>query len=207
VIDFLADGVPYYPAMFGACVLSGMFWPWPEDVPLVYAGMCIAAGRADWGLTLLAAGGAVAIRDLIAFFIGRVVGELLLERPMVIRLVGVRRLMRAKQLIDDYDARAVLAGRFFVGMRAPIFIVAGAMGVPLRRFLVWDGIGLAIVIPTTLILGYTFGQPLLDGFLAVWHGTRWLGPIAVLAVVAWRVARAARRAQLASTAGATDEDD
>lgn len=207
MIDLLA-GLPLYPALFGACVLSGLFWPWPEDVPLVYAGMCIAAGRADWAATLVILGSAVAIRDLIAFAIGRIVGELLLERPLVIRLIGLRRLDRARRMVAANEARAVLAGRFFVGMRAPIFIVAGAMGVPLRRFLVWDALGLLLVIPTTLWLGFEFGQPLLDVFLSVWHATRWVGPALIAGIVAWRVVRAARRGRLASTVGsATDDDD
>lgn len=207
MIEYLADGVPFYPALFGACALSGLFWPWPEDVPLIYGGMCIAASRAGWLPTVLIAGSAVAVRDVIAFGIGRVVGDLLLERPFVIRLFGQKRLNRAQRLVDEHDARAVLAGRFLLGMRAPVFIVAGAMGVPLRRFVMWDAIGLAIVIPTTLLLGATFGQPLLDGFLAVWHGTRWLAPAVAMGLIAWASLRAVRRRRLASAIGTADDDD
>lgn len=208
MMQFLTDGVPFYPALFGACALSGIFWPWPEDVPLIYAGMCISADRAGLVPTILIAIIAVAVRDVISFGIGRVVGDLLLERPFVIRLFGQKRLLRAQKLIDDHDARAVLAGRFFLGMRAPVFMVAGAMGVPLRRFLLWDALGLLIVIPLTLFLGATFGQPLLDGFLEVWHGTRWLAPAVAMGLIAWASLRfAKKRRQIASTAGTADVDD
>lgn len=206
MFDFGAD-VPHYPALFGACVLSGMVWPWPEDVPLLYGGMCIQAGRATWAPTLAIATSSVLVRDLIAFFSGRVLGELLLDRPLTARIVGAKRLARARALVEDHGSRAVFAGRFLVGLRAPVFLVAGAMGVPLRRFVAWDLAGMLFVLPLTLALGFEFGAPLLDGALKVWAATRWLAPAFFVLVFSWVAARAWRKRALASSAGPLDDED
>lgn len=206
MFDFGAD-VPHYPALFAACVLSGMVWPWPEDVPLLYGGMCVQAGRASWLPTLAVAVSSVLVRDLIAFGSGRVVGELLLERPITARIVGAKRLARARLLVETHGSRAVFAGRFLVGLRAPVFLVAGAMGVPMRRFVAWDLAGMLFVIPLTLALGFEFGAPLLDGALRVWGATRWLAPAFLVLLFSWVAARAWRKRALASSVGALDEDD
>lgn len=192
----LGADLPYYPALFGACVLAGMFWPWPEDVPLVYAGMCVGADRAAWLPTLAVTGVALLVRDLLAYGSGRLLGELLLDQPWVVRLVGRKRLARARGLVERNGTHAVIAGRFLVGLRAPVFLVAGAMGVPLRRFIAWDGLGLLIVVPATLALGAWFGEPLLEGALDVWSRTRWAAPAVIVTVLAVLAFRSYRRRRL-----------
>lgn len=206
MFDFGVD-VPHYPALFGACVLSGMVWPWPEDVPLLYAGMCIQAGRASWVPTLAIATSSVLVRDLIAFGSGRVLGELLLDRPITARIVGAKRLARARALVENHGSRAVFAGRFLVGLRAPVFLVAGAMGVPMRRFVAWDLAGMVFVVPLTLALGFEFGAPLLDGAYALWTATRWLAPAFFVLLFGWVGARAWRKRALASSAGPLEDED
>ena len=100
----------------------------------------------------------------------------------------------ARSLVDRHGDRAVLIGRFAVGFRAPVFMVGGAMGLSLRRFVLWDGLGLLVAVPLTLGLGYHFGQPLVDGmYWALQRARLVMGVLLGLALVYawWRITRTA----------------
>lgn len=154
-----------YSALFLLCAVSGILVPVPEDVSLLYAGSRLQAGELEWAPTLLVAMAGVLVRDLVAYGLGRSVGEWILGRPRVVRVIGAGKLARAHALVERRGTSAVLTGRFLVGVRASVFLVTGAMGVPLRRFLMWDSLGLLITTPLLLLLGYTFGQPVADGLM------------------------------------------
>ena len=67
-----------------------------------------------------------------------------------------------------------------VGMRAPVFIVAGTSGLTYRQFILWDALGMAITAPTLLALGYYVGPPVLTWAEAV---LPWLRNIIGVALV------------------------
>jgi membrane protein DedA with SNARE-associated domain len=163
LFDDLTPHITGYPAFALACATCGILLPLPEDVPLIWAGMKVAVGDWEWAPTLTAALIGVQVRDWLAWGFGRALGETVLESPWVIRMFGRRRLARSQRLLNDHGALAVLFGRFFVGFRAPVFLVAGAMRLPFRQFARWDAIGLAIAVPVVVLLGFEVGQPLLDG--------------------------------------------
>jgi len=184
--------------LFVACALSGLVWPVPEDVAVLYAGVRVASG--EWPLvgTTVAAIVGVMLRDVVAWGIGRLAGELLLDRPWVIRRVGADRLARARALVDRHGSRAVLVGRFLIGMRAPIFAVAGAGGVPLGAFLAWDLLGAVFVVPAGLAIGAALGPALVDAALPLVRQARVLVAVAVVVGAAlwwmrWRRGESARR--------------
>ncbi len=161
MIREMLQGIAGYPGLFLACLGSGLVVPLPEDFPLLYAGMRLATG--EFGLVVLPiALLGVGCRDVIAWGLGRLLGNALLHRPLVQRFLGAQRLERARELVVDHGASAVLLGRFLIGFRAPMFLVAGATGVRLRAFLLYDGIGLLLVVPVTLALGWGFGEPLAE---------------------------------------------
>jgi membrane protein DedA with SNARE-associated domain len=188
------------------CALSGVLFPFPEDVPLLYAGMRVASGEASFCPTVLAACAGVFVRDSIGFAIGRTVGAWLLDRPLAVRLIGQRRLERARRLVEERGATAVFVGRFMVGVRFSVFLVAGAMGVRKRDFLRWDALGLLICVPLVILLGYEVGAPMVAIAWYVLARTRLLVAIAGLAV-AMVIARRlwTRRVALAGTA--LEEED
>ncbi|MBA2321956.1 MAG: DedA family protein [Deltaproteobacteria bacterium] len=163
MFDALAEHITGYPGFAIACASCGIILPLPEDVPLIWAGMRIAAGQWTWAPTLTAALVGVQLRDWAAWAVGRALGETVLDSPWVTRVFGRRRLARAQRLVREHGALAVLAGRFFVGFRTPVFLMAGAMRLPFRQFARWDALGLVLTVPIVILLGYELGQPLLDG--------------------------------------------
>ncbi len=162
VIRELLQSITGYPGLLLACMGSGLVLPLPEDFPLLYAGARVAAGEWSWATVLAIGVVGVALRDVFAWGIGRALGDTVLHRPTVRRFLGGAKLDRASALVRDHGAMSVLFGRFFVGFRAPVFVVAGAGGIPLRAFLVYDGLGLLIAVPVTVALGWGFGEPLAE---------------------------------------------
>ncbi len=166
MIRDIAASVSGYPGLFAFCAISGLLVPLPEDVSLIYAGVRLQSGQFSWAPTLVATILGVGTRDVVAYLIGRWLGSWLLQRGWTRRWIGARRIDRAQALIARRGPSAVLIGRFLIGFRASVFMVAGATGVSLRQFVFWDGLGLVIAVPTTLLLGYLFGAPLAD--LMLW---------------------------------------
>lgn len=165
MIRALIERVSGYPGLFLFCVTSGLVLPLPEDVSLLYAGAQVLSGEMAWPMTLAVSLAGVMVRDVIAYWIGRSAGGWLLHRNAVVRFIGAKRLRRAETLVNDHGERAIFVGRFLVGLRAPVFFVAGAMGVGFRKFLIWNSLGLLIAVPGVVLLGYWFGEPLAEGAL------------------------------------------
>ncbi len=166
-MDFLQGYLDSYWALFLLCLSSGVVYPLPEDFPLMFAGMRLHEGHGAWLPTIALAWVAVMIRDCFFYAIGRTLGTRLLAAPRVVRFLGAARLAKARQLVERMESKAVLAGRFSVGMRALIFVVAGSMGVSFRAFLIWDGLGLLVTIPFALWVGFQFGAPVVHGVMEV----------------------------------------
>jgi membrane protein DedA with SNARE-associated domain len=161
MVRLLIESSLGYPGLWLVCAGSGIVFPVPEDVPLMVAGSQIAAGSWEWAATLAVAWVGVGMRDVTAWAIGRYLLGRLLEGRLSF-LIGKRRLARAQRLVARHGVAAVLMGRFMVGFRSPMFMAAGASGVPLRSFVAVDGLGLILAIPLTVGLGYAFGAPIAE---------------------------------------------
>ena len=200
MFDALSLHITGYPAFAMACASCGIILPLPEDVPLIWAGMRIAAGDWEWAPTLAAALLGVQARDWMAWGFGRALGETLLEAPWALRVFGRKRLMHSQRLVNDHGALAVLFGRFFVGFRTPVFVVAGAMRLPFRSFARWDAFGLLLTVPIVVVLGYEMGQPLLDTARWAMARARFVGIGVAAAAGVWLWWQARLRGQRGSLA-------
>lgn len=201
MIRALIESITGYPGLLVACATSGILLPVPEDVTLLYAGARVADGSFAWTAAVAIGIVGVGLRDLTAWGIGRVLGDVLLHRGRVRRWLGPARIERARAMIVRHGPSAVLMGRFVVGFRTPVFAVAGAMGVPFRAFVTWDGVGLLVAVPIAITLGWMFGNPV-----------TWLAPeslarlrLALVAGIAALVAVAVVRAALAREEHPADE--
>lgn len=189
MIRILIENSLGYPGLFLACAGSGIIFPVPEDVPLLYAGTRIASGAWSWPLTLGIAWVGVVIRDLLSWGFGRYLVRWALDSGRARWLIGGRRLERARRLVTNHGAAAVLLGRFMVGFRTPVFVAAGAMGVSWRSFVVFDAAGLTIAIPLAVGLGYWFGSPIAElaaSMLQRASTVVTLAAVVVVVVVVWR---------------------
>jgi membrane protein DedA with SNARE-associated domain len=185
VFESLVADPNAYLAVFFMCTMAGLLIPVPEDLPLLYTGARIHQGEMEYAPALIAVLLGVAIRDALAYGLGRFVGDKILTRPGALRIFGAARLARTRRLVDRFGGRAVLLGRFMVGLRAPLFAVSGAMGMPAARFFAWNFAGLVVAVPLVVVLGDVIGQPLIDA--GNWFVERWriAGPVLLVSLVVW----------------------
>lgn len=162
MIRALVETVSGYPGLLGFCAISGILFPLPEDFPLVYAGVRIAEGHFTWGPTLAVSMVGVFVRDVVAYWLGRLLGDRLLSSKLAHTWIGQDRIEKAETMVRDRGSIAVLIGRFLIGFRAPIFAVAGASHVPFRKFVGWNALGLVFAVPGVVWLGWFFGEPITD---------------------------------------------
>ena len=184
MIDDALAAASGYTGLFTLCALAGLLIPIPEDVAVVFAGTQVHLGDVSLVPTLIVVGAGVLTRDTIAYSLGRLAGAPLLRHRWAGRLLGQHRLDWAQSLVQRRGGAAVLIARFAVGMKVPLFIVAGALRVPLLQFFAWDLLGAMVTVSVTVSLGYLFGPPLTEG-------TRWLLEnklalgVVLLLVAAW----------------------
>ncbi|MSP56387.1 MAG: hypothetical protein EXR69_12410 [Myxococcales bacterium] len=185
-------------ALFLACLVSGVLVPVPEDAPLLLAGLAISRGELSAPVAALIGVTSTLSRDGFLYGLGRLAGPRL--HALLEKVIGPQ-LGRA---IDRFEGRSqgqqdglLFLTRFAVGMRGPLYIVAGLLDISLRRFLVLDVIGLLIHVPLVLALGAYYGEDAataLQGLLT--HQQPVVLGLTALVLAAW-LRRRVRRARAA----------
>jgi membrane protein DedA with SNARE-associated domain len=128
----------------------------PGELGLLVGGYIVSEGRADLaGMMALATAGAI-LGDSIGYQVGRSFGPRMRNSSMG-RRVGDDRWQRAENFLRTRGGRAVFFGRFVGILRALVPALAGASGMPYRRFLLWDVMGAVIWGPGLVGLGYMAG--------------------------------------------------
>jgi membrane protein DedA with SNARE-associated domain len=95
--------------------------------------------------------------DAFLYAIGRWRGPPFLERPWVQKyIVKPDKRAMIERHFQKYGVRTLLGVRLLPGIRAPVFIIAGAVRLPLHRFLLADGIYALPVVTILFTLAYWF---------------------------------------------------
>ena len=162
MIDELAQTLTGYWGLFVLCALCGIALPIPEDVVLVWTGIRVASGHLALAPTVVVVGVGILTRDILGWAIGRWLGSRLLQHPRMVRWVGAARFARASAMLQNKGNRAVFLARGLVGMRLPVFVLAGAAGVPFAQFVLWDALGLVVSTTVLLAIGLYAGVPALE---------------------------------------------
>ncbi|MER6459637.1 DedA family protein [Streptomyces sp. NPDC001288] len=152
----------------------------PGDTLLFPAGVLCAA-NADrgprlelWQVLVCAAVGAVA-GGQVGYLIGRHGGRPLLARTSSRRVKSGA--ARAERLLARYGyGKALVIGRFVPVLRTVLHPAAGALGVPVRPFTLWQTVGGVLWSQTFVLAGFGLGS-------SVSHVDRYLLPLVGVIVV------------------------
>ena len=196
MLEWALAGIASYKNLFWLCVITGLAIPLPEDLVVMSAGILLADGTLEWWRTVLAVALGMWIRDLLAYGIGRMAGDWVFTQWWWRKLFPPRKIARTQEWFHKYGVLAIVGGRMLVGMRVPVFLVAGSMRVGFRRFAWIDGVGVLVTAPILLWLGYAFVEPMLEGVR--WAMRRTNSTMSGLALVAL-IVFVWRRMHLAST--------
>ncbi|MEU9385376.1 DedA family protein [Streptomyces sp. NPDC048279] len=152
----------------------------PGDTLLFPAGVLCAANadRAPrlelWQVLVCAAVGAVA-GGQVGYLIGRHGGRPLLARTSSARVKAGA--ARAERLLSRYGyGKALVIGRFVPLLRSVLHPAAGALGVPVRPFTLWQTVGGVLWSQTFVLAGFALGS-------SVSHIDRYLLPLIGVVVV------------------------
>lgn len=161
-----------------ALLVVGFFLP--GDTLLFPAGVLCAASAQHparlvlWQVLLCAAVGAVA-GGQAGYLLGRHGGRPLLARTSRRRVKEGT--ARAERMLARYGYRkALVLGRFVPMLRSVLHPAAGALGVPVRTFTVWQTIGGLLWSQSLVLAGYLLGS-------SVSHVDEYLLPLVALIVV------------------------
>jgi membrane protein DedA with SNARE-associated domain len=160
-----------YPAVFLLLVLCGLGAPLSEELIILTGGLVVVQSGAHLQGMMLTAYLGVLAGDSALYFVGRSLGQRVFTHPRLARMLTPSRLAFLRQLFDRRGSQAVFLARFLPGVRAPAFLLAGASGLPYRRFLLADGAAAWVGALGLTWLGYRYGPGILS---RVQGGLRWL---------------------------------
>ena len=158
VVDFLLENGSYLGIII-FLVLTGCGLPIPEEVPIVLAGVFSAQGRLEpeWAFAACLFG--ALLGDSVMYSIGYHFGHgLLAKHPKLGKFVGAQREEQFEQAIQRHGFKVMLLARFMVGVRGPVYLAAGVVRMPFRRFVFWDLSCATLVVSTFFGLSYLYGE-------------------------------------------------
>jgi membrane protein DedA with SNARE-associated domain len=178
-----------YLGIFLGIVATGMGFPMPEELPVVVGGV-LSGHQADqgswqvhWYFMLPVCIVAVIIGDSILYFIGRFWGPRLLESRWVKKhALTPERLTSIERNFHDYGVRILLFARMTPGVRAPIFLTAGIIRLPVTRFVFADSLYAVPGVSLLFFLGYYFGDGIISLVERAEHVKFWIMLVLVVAV-------------------------
>ena len=132
-------------------VLTGCGLPIPEEVPIVLAGVLSSQGHFDPWLAFIACLVGAIIGDSVMYWIGYHFGHGLVNRhPTASRWLGAARHEAFDHAVSRHMFKVMALARFMVGVRGPIYLSAGIVRAPFRKFLLCD------LVCGTLVVGVFF---------------------------------------------------
>jgi membrane protein DedA with SNARE-associated domain len=169
--------------------LSCLAVPIPTSIVMLTAGAFAGAGDFETWQVFAVGWIAAVLGDHAGFQIGRAGGPVLVaklsRRPARARLVA-----RAQKLVQTHGATGVFLSTWLFAPLGPwVNLIAGAGGLPRRRFSVPDAAGEAIWVGAYTGLGVAFGARLeaLTALVADWSGmVMALGVAIGLAILLWK---------------------
>ena len=145
-------------AVFVALITTPVGNPIPEDLSLLAGGMIAGTGQVTVWEALGVGYSGVVIGDCVAWAMGRRVG--LQPGGFLSRVAGKKQVARLQRFYERFGDRTILICRQLPGFRLPCFFIAGASGMPIKRFLLIDGSAALITTNVFTWLGFYYWKDL-----------------------------------------------
>jgi membrane-associated protein len=186
-----SGGLVAYGLLVLTLVLGACGVPFPEEAVFAIGGALAARGGLSWFIVYVLGWSVVLALDVALHAVGYRFGPGI-ERSKWGKKVGPDRWAAMQRFVARRGAWSVVAARFVMGARIPVFLLAGAMGMPRARFIAVAGAAGLFSAAAPLALGYAFGAHL-DTLLEVLKTARWviLGSVLLLLLLWWATRRRA----------------
>lgn len=151
-------GLTAYAVILGLLLICGLGVPIPEDITLVSAGLLAGMGNISLPGALVAGFIGVLMGDAFLFTMGRVYGRRVFKLPLFRSVFTPARIALAEEKILANSQFICFTARFLPGLRSPIYLTAGILGVRPVIFYGLDGLAALISVPIWVVMGWWFGQ-------------------------------------------------
>jgi membrane protein DedA with SNARE-associated domain len=121
---------------------------------LVSAGALAARGELSVGLAIVALAAGIVPGDTLWYWLGRRRGRKILGNVCRASLEPDTCVRRTQRILGRWGARALLVAKFIPGLSTVALPMAGTYGMRLRRFLLFDAVGVLAWCGAYVMLGY-----------------------------------------------------
>ena len=149
-----------YPALFAAMLIEQFVPPMPGEPLLLGAGALAGTGHLRLWLTLTLALAGTVVGDLVWYEIGRRGGQRVLKWMCRLSIEPDSCVRQGEDTFARRGASALLIAKFLPGLNSIGQPLAGALGMPRRRFVVFDLLGAALWVGLYVGLGYALDDQL-----------------------------------------------
>jgi len=194
--EALARTGPAAPAiLFLGSLVEYVFPPFPGDTLVVLGAWYAVNGKISWPLAFVAVTSGAVVGAWIDYRIGVALGAALERGAMRRGPITLEHVRRVEAGYARFGAWFLLANRFLPGIRAFLFVGAGAARLPLGKVLLWGGISAAAWNALLLLVGAYLASNLseLVDWLERYTALAWMVMAVVAALLLVRLAMAARR--------------
>src|ERR1700733_6732115 len=160
ILNLLRDALVHYGywAVAAMLLLESAGLPLPGETILLLAGFLAYSEhelRLPWVIVVVIV--ATTLGGELGFAFGRHGGRPLIERYQHVFSIRAQSVARGERLFDRYGAATVFLARFLFGMRVLASLLAGALPMPWRKFVLFNFLGAAVWVSAICGAGYLFG--------------------------------------------------
>jgi membrane protein DedA with SNARE-associated domain len=160
IFDLLRGAVVHYGywAVAALLLLESAGLPLPGESILLLASF-LAYSEHELSLPWVIVVGTLATTagGELGFALGHHGGRPLIERYRYVFSIGAETVARGDRLFEKYGAATVFLARFIFGMRVLSSLLAGALQMPWRKFVLYNFLGAAAWVSAICGAGYLFG--------------------------------------------------
>ena len=181
--EALARTGPAAPAiLFLGSLIEYVFPPFPGDTLVVLGAWYAVNGKISWPLAFVAVTAGAVLGAWIDYRVGVALGAALERGAMRRGPITLEHVRRVEAGYARFGAWFLLANRFLPGIRAFLFVGAGAARLPVGKVLLWGGISAAAWNALLLLVGAFLVSNLSEfvGWLERYTAFAWM----VMAVIA-----------------------
>lgn len=160
ILDLLRSAVVHhgYWAVAVLLLLESAGLPVPGETILLLASFLAYSEhelKLPW--VIVVATVATTLGGELGFALGRHGGRPLIERYRHVFRIRAGSVARGERLFDRYGPATVFLARFIFGMRVLASLLAGALHMPWRKFVLFNFLGAAVWVGAICSAGYLFG--------------------------------------------------
>lgn len=147
-----------YMGIFLLLILGTLGLPFPEDTTLILSGLLMAQDIIQSLPALLIIYPTLLMTDFLLYWIGKRYGRRVVEHKIFHRIMSLNRLLKLEGKFRKWGIWVVFFGRHLLGVRAQIFLAAGVMRMPARKFILADAPSALITMAIMIGIGYFGGS-------------------------------------------------